>query len=453
MFNLILFLIVYFGFLTFLSYKLTSGYDNDKQGYLVANRSAGVIESGMAIAGGWVLGGALFAVVEFSYKGGLYGFVWYIVPQVIGILFFGWFSKFVNQNIPNGYTISDFIRQKFGLTVSSFYQVCLMAGSIGLISLTMTALTKFLTYMQVDNVPLITGIVTVGTLCYALKGGLRTNIVIGGIQMMFMLAFCAVVWSNLPSNSLDLLSTSLTGGISHYTGIFDYKLMSATGISIGIMSLSGLLGNQCFYQKSFAQQNNTKSNNSFFLAAFLWSIVPLTFGAVTFIASASGITTKDIADMHLEWLRGNIGYVSLLAFGLIVLNATSNCLDTQGNSVGSIVANDWIKDESKSVFFSRVSIVTVAIIGWLISILNLPMSVIMLAYGIFRILLFFVTILAVRTDLLNKAGMLTAIVLVAPTALYLNFNDQKMIASILAFTATPVIALIASRITNSKNRY
>jgi Na+/proline symporter len=445
---LILFLVAYFAFFTYLSFRLTSGYDSGKLGYLVANRTAGFWESSLAIASSWALGGALFGVVEFAYKGGLPGFVWYIVPQILGIICFGWFSKFINSNIPNGYTLSDFIKFKFGKTVAGFYQICLITGAIGLTILTTTSLTKFLTYMQVPNVSIITALVTFGTVCYALKGGLKTNLIIGSIQMVLLLAFCLVIlFTGLTTNSWDSLVAGTTGAVG-YTGLFDTKLLNTGFLSLGIMSLSGLLGNQCFYQKTFAQQTTNNSSKSFWLAAFFWAIVPATFGLVTFIAVGSGIKTSDIANMHLAWFGSAIGPVALVAFGVLVLNAASNCLDTQSNAIGSIVSNDWIKDESKSVFYSRLSIIVVAIICWGVSTLNLSMSMIMLAYGIFRVLLFFITILAVSTNLLNRVGMITTIFIIAPIALYLNFNDAKTAASIIAWLGTPVLALTVSYISN-----
>ena len=45
---LITFIVTYFVFLTFISYKLSSGYDQDKTGFLVANRNAGLVESSLA---------------------------------------------------------------------------------------------------------------------------------------------------------------------------------------------------------------------------------------------------------------------------------------------------------------------------------------------------------------------------------------------------------------------
>jgi Na+/proline symporter len=451
--NLILFLVAYFGFLTYLSFKLSSGYDNSKVGYLVANRTAGFWESSFAIAGSWALGGALFGVVEMSYKGGAPGFLWYIVPQVIGILFFGWFSQFINANIPNGYTISDFIKTKFGKTVSGFYQICLIMGAVGLISLTTTGLTKFLTYMQFPNVSVITGIVTLGTICYALKGGLKTNLVIGSLQAFFLVSFCIVLLLfGLPNNTWELV-TAGSIGTAGYTGLFDPKLMMSFGVSIGIMSLSGIMGNQCFYQKTFAQQTTNNSVKSFWLAALLWAIVPCTFGLITFIAAGAGISTTDIAYTHLLWMSSTFGPIALLAFGFLVLNATANCLDTQSNAVGSIVANDWVKDESKSVFYTRLSIIVVSILAWGISTLNLSMTAIMLAYGIFRVLLFFVTIIAVRTDLLTKIGMLVTIAIIAPLALYLNFNNATLPASLLAFIGTPLLALAVSYFSKKFNFY
>jgi Na+/proline symporter len=442
-----IFLFLYFSLLTFISYKRTSSYDLDKPGYLIANRTAGFWESSLSIAGGWVLGGALFAVVEFTVKGGWPGLFWFLIPQFLGIVFFGWFSQYINSNMPDGYTLSAFMKEKYGTVVSIIYQICMMVGSTGLIILTMTSLLKYLIWMQIPNPGLILAFVTIGTLCYSLIGGLKTTILIGSIQMTIMLIFCILILLfALPSNWVDLALAGVTGK-ANYSGILDTTLLSTFGLSLGIISITGLLGNQCFYQKSLAQQNtDSKVQNSFYMAAIFWAVVPVTLALITLISSGSGFISQDIATTHLQWMKTNLGAAAVLAFGIIVLNVTANCLDAHGNAVGSIVANDWVKDPAKSVWYSRLTLIAVALIAWAVSVLNYPISIIILTYGIFRVLLFFITVLAVKTNLLNKAGIIISLGLISPIALYLNFSENKMIAALLAFLLTPVLAIAFSSI-------
>ena len=445
-----MFIVAYFAVFTFLSYRFTSGFDQTKSGFLVANRNAGLWESGLAAGASWVLGVALFASSGFAYNMGWAGLFWFVVPQTLGLFIFAWFSKVCNEKIPNGYTLSGFINEKYGRATSVIYQVVLSLISLGFISLTFTALTKYLTVIGVPNVPLLTGLVVLGTLIYALKGGLKTNLLTGSIQMIFMLVFCAILlvagfstggWENLISG---------INGKAGYETIFDPKLLMTFGIVMALTSVTGIVGNQSYYQKSFGQQHTNHTSKSFVLGGIFFALVPITLGILGMMAFGSGMEVKDPTTAHLVWMFENLGILAVLGFGFIVLNASANALDASGNAFGAIVANDWVKDESKSVFYSRLAIIAIALVGWSISVLNLSITYIFLTYGVLRVTLFIVTMLAVRTDLLNKIGLFWAAVLVSPIAFYLNISDMKLEAALIGFFLTPVLAIIISKLTNKK---
>lgn len=446
--NLTIFIILYFAFFTYLSFKLTSGFDQTKAGFLVANRNAGLLESSLAAGASWVLGMALFASSGISYNMGWAGLFWFVVPQTIGMFIFAWFSKVCNDRISNGYTLSGFINEKYGKSVSVVYQIVLSLISLGFIALTFTALVKFLTYMNVSHVPFITGLVVLGTLAYALKGGLKTNLITGSIQMIFMLIFCiGLVIFGLSNGGWEQLVQGINGK-SGYTNLFDEKLLTTFAIVIALTSITGIVGNQGYYQKSFGQQYTGHSSTSFLLGGIFFAIVPLALGLIGMMAYGSSIEIKDPSVAHLAWMNENIGIFAAAAFGFIVLNASANALDASGNAFGAIVANDWIKDETKSVFYSRLAIVGIAALGYLISVFNLDITYIFLTYGILRVTLFILTILAVRTEWLNSKGILISVLLIAPIAFYLNVTNVKLEATLLAFFATPLMALAISRITN-----
>lgn len=447
-----MFIIAYFAVFAILSYRFTSGFDQNKSGFLVANRNAGLWESSLAAGASWVLGVALFASSGFAYNMGWAGLFWFVVPQTLGLFIFAWFSNVCNERIPNGYTLSGFIDEKYGKATSVIYQIVLSLISLGFISLTFTALTKYLTFIGVPNVPLLTGLVVLGTLIYALKGGLKTNLLTGGIQMIFMLVFCAVLlvagfsiggWENLLAG---------INGKAGYESIFDPKLLMTFGIVMALTSVTGIVGNQSYYQKSFGQQNTDHTSKSFILGGIFFAIVPITLGILGMMAFGSGMEVKDPTTAHLVWMFENLGILAVLGFGFIVLNASANALDASGNAFGAIVANDWIKDESKSVFYSRLGIVAIALVGWGISVLNLSITYIFLTYGVLRVTLFIATMLAVRTDLLNKIGLFWAAVIISPIAFYLNISDLKLEAALIGFFVTPVLAIILSKLSIKKQQ-
>lgn len=442
---LIAFIVAYFTFLTFISFKLSSGYDQDKTGFLVANRNAGLIESSLAAGASWVLGLALFASSGFAYNMGWAGLLWFVVPQTVGMFVFSWFSKVCNDRIRDGYTISAFIKEKYGNAVSGIYQFVLSLISLGFIVLTFTALTKFLTFIDVPNIPLITGLVVLGTLIYALKGGLKTNLVTGSLQMILMLAFCIfLLGTALVTGGVDSLVAGINGKAG-YTDLFDPKLLTTFGIVIALMSVTGIVGNQSYYQKSFGQQSTNNSSLSFVLGGIFFAIVPLTLGAMGLMAFGSGMEITDPSTAHLAWMQSNLGIAAVLLFGLIVLQCSANALDTSGNAFGSIIAHDFNTNENKSVWKSRLAIIGIAVVGWAISIFNLDLTYIFLTYAILRVTLFAVTIIAVRTEWLEKYGMFISIVVIAPISFWMNTQGMKLEAAVLAFFGTPIMALIISQ--------
>lgn len=445
--SLIIFILLYFGSFIWISQKYSSGYDTNKTGFIVANRTAGLWESSLAAGASWVLGVALFASSGFAYNMGWAGLFWFLVPQTLGMFVFAWFSRVCNENIPAGFTISKYIQDRYGKVTGAIYQVALSLISLGFISLTFTALVKFLNFMQVDAtmIPVVTGLVVLGTVIYSLKGGLKTNLITGSLQMLFMLVFCAVLLiAGFSNGGMEHLIAGLNGKAG-YTSIFDWKLLSTFGIVMGLTSITGIVGNQSYYQKAFGQQNSNTSILSFLFGGIFFALVPLALGIVGLMAYGSGMEIKDASTAHLVWMQSNLGLAAVLGFGFIVLNASANALDASGNAFGATV-NDWIADESKSVFWSRISMIAIAIVGYLISVMNFSITYIFLTYGVLRVVLFLITMLAVRTDLLNKFGIILSVALIAPLAIWMNMNGMKLEAAVIGFFVTPLLALGLSKL-------
>lgn len=448
--NLSIFIALYFSLFIFLSYKLTSGFDKSKTAFLVANRNAGLLESSLAAGASWILGIALFAASGFAYNMGWAGLLWFVIPQTIGMFIFAWFSRICNERIPEGYTISGFIKDKYGRGVSLIYQFGLSLISLGFIVLTVTALTKFLTLLEVANVPFITGLVVLGTIVYSLKGGLKTNLLTGSLQMIFMLTFCLILLIfAFNNNGYEHLLAGINGKAA-YENLFDSKLLMTFAITIGLISLTGIVGNQSYYQKSFGQQRTGNSALSFIFGGLFFAVVPLSLGILGMMAFGSGLQIQDASTAHLVWMQENVGILATMAFGFIVLNAASNAVDSQSNAFGAMIAHDFNKDDKNAVWKSRVAMVSIAVLGWILSTWNLDLTYIFVTYGVIRVAMFIVTILAVKTEWLTSHGLLISISTMAPITFYMNQTGMRMESTIIGFFVTPILALLISRFAKIK---
>jgi hypothetical protein len=286
--------------------------------------------------------------------------------------------------------------------------------------------------------------VALGTVIYALKGGLKTNLITGSLQMVFMLAFCALLLAvAFATGGYDHLVAGINGKLN-YTNLFDPKLLSTYAVAVALTSLAGVVGNQSYYQKSFSQQKTGTNARSFVLGGIFFAIVPLCLGTIGMMAYGAGIELKDATTAHLAWMQTNIGIAAIIAFAFVVLNCASNALDSQCNAFGAMLAHDFNKDEKRSVWKSRLGIVAIAVVGWALSTLNLDLAFIFLTYGAIRISLFIITIMAVRTTWLTGAGIFASVIVLAPITLYLNQTGMRMEAALLGFFVPPVAALAIS---------
>ena len=431
----------------------SSGFSGSKSGWLLANRTAGLAESSLSAGASWILGLALFASAGFAYTKGWAGLAWFVVPQALSMVIFSWFGRKCNQIIPKGFTLSAWMRDRYGKRVGLTYQLVLGLVNLGFIVLTFTALSKCLAFLGVSNIPALTGLVALGTLAYALHGGMKTNLVSGSVQMVLMLLFCAALLFTAFSNGGGTALLSGLQGKAQIASLFDPTLVWTFGLAMFLTSITGIVGNQSYYQKSFSQQLSQHSGTSFLIGALLFAIVPVTLGMLGLMSLGSNTAVADPSTSHLAYMQSIGGTVLVYAFAFVVLNCASSALDSYSNAFGSIVAHDLNIADSKAVLASRVGMVAIAAAGWLLSTFNIDLTYIFLTYAVLRVTLFVITLLAVTTSRLNANGIFYSVLLISPVAFALNvygtvnkIPEANTSAALIGFVVTPALALLFSKL-------
>jgi urea-proton symporter len=452
-------MIAYFVLIYAVSRRYSSGFSTTKTSWLLANRSAGLLESSLSAGASWVLGLALFASAGFAYTKGWAGLAWFVVPQTLSLIIFAWFSNKCNQLIPDGFTLSSWMRDHYGKKVGITYQLVLNLVNLGFIVLTFTALTKYLTFLGVDNAPMLTGLVALGTLFYSLYGGMKTNLISSSIQMVFMLLFCAVLlFIAFENGGTNTLLTGI-GGKAQISNLLDVNLVWTFGISMFLTSITGIVCNQSYYQKSFSQQNTANTGKSFLIGAAIFTVIPLTLGMLGMMSLGNNTVVNDPTTSHLAYMQAIGGSALVYVFGFVILNCASNALDSYSNAFGSMVAHDLNLSDSRTVLVSRLSMVAIATVGWILSTFNVDLTYIFLTYAVLRVTLFVITILAVTTDRLTASGIFYAVLTISPVAFFLNvygtvnkIPSANTVAAMIGFFVTPLVALSISKYTNRLNQ-
>jgi Na+/proline symporter len=451
----ILFLLGYFAVFYGFS-RYFQNFGSTKDGYLVANRNAGVFESTLAVIGCWLTALGFMVSGQQFYNNGWIGLFWFTIPQLFGMLIMGWLTFSINRKIPNGYTISKWIRDDYGTSVAVLFQLAFVFASFGNLTMTFTTLFKYIKFIDIGNAPLITFIILAGTVLYSIKGGLKTSLQTGAIQTLINIVLIATIiyfgLSAIPEQSL----ADYTNGVKNITDIFDPTLMKTFAITAFLTLITGPLMSSTHHQKAFAQQNKSPWK-AWALGAPGYVIVEVFAALLGLIAFTLGVKADNLSTMQFTFAQ-TLGLVPVALLGVIMLNITCIVIDSHGNGAASIIANDFIKDEKNSVFVSKVALAGLALLSWIVALYQFDLTYILFTYGIVRMNLFIILIGILLSDtLFTKRGVFWAGVIMTPITVTLGIYamnnkipDLNVTASILAMFWTPLMAFILSKLMKEK---
>lgn len=416
----------------------------NKNLFLVAKRKIKSWSSAMSIAATWVWAPALFLSAQKAYQQGITGLGWFLIPNVLCLIIFGFFAYKVRTEKPHEYTLSSYIKGKssskkvqgiyiielVGLAVCS-YAIQLLAGA---------KLLDILTGVGYFNLTIILSAIVLG---YSVLKGLKASIITDNIQYWLMLGALVVLvpWT--------IAKTGFGAVIQGFSGVTEYTQLSvliAFGIPVTIGLLSGPFGDQSFWQRTFAMpKENIKK--SFMRGAFLFMLIPLLMGTFGFIGAGLGMNVSDPSMINLNVVQNYLPIGALVIFAVMLLGGLTSTLDSNLCAVSCITGHDFSKDDKKSVFRGRMGMVILAILG--IGVANIPGMKILylfLFYGTLRASTLVPTIYTIISkkkvsESVIFRSMITSIAVCVPVFGYAKLYKNSTIA-MLASVGTILIPII-----------
>lgn len=460
--------------------------EKTKLEFLLANRNASWILTAFSMAATWVWAPALFVASEKAYTQGIVGVFWFVVPNVLTMVLFAFFANKMRKIRPEGWTFSDYIREKysnrthnlyliesFGLQTMSF-AVQLLAGAI-IFSKT-TGLSFGLTTLLLAIVPL----------AYSLMSGLRSSIVTDFWKMLWIIIVLLFSIPIMLSNAgVDTLISGLGGLTGEYTNLFNGKGLFVTlsfGIPTTIGLLSGTFGDQMFWQRVFCVKAKDVKK-TMITAAVIFSIVPICLSLFGFFAAGAKLPIGDTQLVNvasvIEWCPKWFLYVFfvLILAGLIstvdsIICATSSIaghdlhtriLNYLNPSVGTAKnirsyaigkMQKWIVDHP--IKFARAAMILVTVLAIIIA--NIPGMTILylfLFYGTLRSSVMLPTIFAIKGIKMSEKGLYYGLITSICVGLPIfAIGNLTMTVPMIVFGSifTILASAIISQVVNRKNR-
>lgn len=375
------------------------------ESFVVANRRLPWIPMALSIAATWIWAPALFLGAQQAFNLGLAGLFWFVVPNALALVLFGYLIPRLRAAYPRGYTLSGFMQDVYSRRVGTVYRVQLLMLATASFAVNLLGGGLILNAVTgIPFVPLVT-ILAVVAVAYSILGGIRGGVLTDYWMMLFMLlvTLTLVPAAIHASGGIPAMLNGLSG--THGTGgsILDSHAFWVYGLINTLGLLSGPWGDQSFYQRMFSLPER-HVRKAFYLAAPIFAVVPLGLGLLGFAARGSGLVVPDAQLTAVTVIQGFLPVIALLPFLIAVLAGLTSTLNSMLTSTSSITGTDFTAQESLRA--ARRGIIIVAIIGFLVAILpGMTILYLALSYGTLRASTMMPTILTLLKVRTSERGM------------------------------------------------
>lgn len=353
---------------------------NNTHDFVIAGRRIGLGFGVGSVIAVWTWSMAVMMSSAQAYTWGTSGLLWFIVPNGLAVIAMVPFALRLRRQMPQGYTIVEFVRVRFANPIATMVMLTAMLFSllceifINLYGVVLVMGVIF--HLKTMTVLLVTlAIITV----YSYFGGLWTSAITATLNTLLITvpAALVVLYALAKAGGASLVFTKVDHAGPHNLALFNPKAATAFGISLALGLLASTMADQTFWQKVWAMR--PANLNRTFLWAGLWFYpIPLVLGLLGLIGIARGVKPTDLGNFGTgaigPYVISHLGVpvVLIAVYVLIILNACYSSIDGAFSALSSLVAVDVVKrirprlSEKRLITATKMSIVVAGILGGIV---------------------------------------------------------------------------------------
>ena len=332
---LLIFICLFFAFFgIFYSKKF-----QDLNNYLTANRSVGLFSLTTSLTasalGAWIL----FGPVSASTWGGIGSIIGYSLGTAFPMLLLIFLGKKIRKEFPNGSTLVEFLRKKFGKSLFKLILLMMIFYMFIFLCAEVTAISVLINYISGTSLWLTALIVLLTTLTYTLYGGLRASLFTDNIQMIFILILLIVSFFIIKGFTLDQFSFGFIKVRNPHLISASYIPGYTAGFTFFIAVAATNLFHQGNWQRVYAAKNFITLKRSLIVSFFI--IIPIVFymGFIGMVAFSIDPNIRPDLGFFSLLLKENSTLLSLIVLTL-GLTLTISTVDTLINAISSLIVVD-----------------------------------------------------------------------------------------------------------------
>ena len=421
-----------------------------KHNFLLANRKIGMWTMGLSIAATWIWAPALFVAAQQAFTNGFWGLFWFTVPNVLALVVFAGFALRLRERIPNGYTLSGYMRERYSKRTQGAYHAQLLIQDVCAFAVQLVAGGAIIAGITGWSYHWIVLAMVVAVLAYSLTGGFRASVMTDHIQMVIIAA--VIIGISIPIVILSGGIPNIINGLSGINNPDPWMLMLSFGIPTTIILLSGPFGFSAFWQRGLAIKDPAQVKKAYHFGAAVFAIVPIGLGLVGFAAAGVNLAVDDPQLTNLTAVQEFLPAWVVIPFTIAILMGLMSTLDSAISGSSTIWGHDWSKEYSHTR--ARIGMLIVAALATIVAFIpGITILYLFFFYGTSRAATMMPTVLTL-SEKINKPritdrgmffGIIAGLVFGAPVMIYGQITKQwgiSLIGSLCAVGLSTLIVLI-----------
>ena len=339
-------------FLLVLSFAIKTALVRNTHDFIIADRKVGFGFGVGSVIAVWTWAMAVMMSSAMTFRWGLSGLFWFVVPNGFAVIAMIPFARILRRNMPQGYTISEFVQRRFrrSRVASGIVTVTMIFGILLEILINLKGTSVVIsTVFSIDwKVAAVVGIACV--LTYSYFGGLWTSVMTGTLNTLMVTVPAAIVvaavYEHVPGGAAAVFAAADAADARNLS-VLRPDAAAGFGITLAFGLLAATVADQTFWQKVWAIKGREVAR-TFFWAGALFYPIPICLGMLGLVGIAFGLSTADIGgDLAAvgPYIVSHIGLPLFLVilYVLAILAACYSTIDGASAALSSIVAVDVVK--------------------------------------------------------------------------------------------------------------
>jgi Na+/proline symporter len=422
--------------------------------FVIADRKIGFGFGVGSVIAVWTWSMAVMMSSAQAFSFGTSGLIWFVVPNGLAVMAMVPFAVRLRRQMPAGYTIVEFIRQRFQNKPAT--TVMLIAMLLGLLAEIFINLFGVVLVMGVvfGLSPTVVLIVTLATVTvYSYFGGLWTSAITATFNTLLITVPAAIVvlYVLQKVGGAELVFQKVHEAGPDTLNAFDTKAAAGFGISLALGLLASTMADQTFWQKAWALKPATMGRT--FVWAGLWFYpIPIVLGLLGLVGLGFGVDVADLGSAGSggigPYVVSHLGLPMILIalYVLIILNACYSSIDGAFSALSSVVAVDVLKRVkpdigAKSLLrWTKASIIIAGVVGGIVVSSGIDYVELVNTVYFIKAALIIPLALAIFWRRLTSTAFVVSLVL----AVAIGFPVREYVGELEGIVALEVVSLVAA---------